>query len=138
MCKDRVFIENIFQISYAVERMLKVIALTMFGLLTGISGIYIGYLFLKSLNQNGNFLFLAGSLLLVGVSVFILLRAGKYGDSIVIRGSAFDIKDQALNTDQAQMTLEKNNQLSKDWGKTLDQRNKLRMLQISANAEESK
>ena|ERR1051326_5210382 len=120
--------------------MLIVLTQTIAGLFFCGAGIYAGYLYLAALDEGNNFLLLGGTIISFCIGVYFLFKAGRAGENVVLKGSIKELQNQHNQHPElnAQTILERNNALSDEWGKTLDQRNKLKILQIAANAEKSK
>lgn len=108
------------------------LAETLCGLLLGGAGLYLGYLYLQSLQTDGNLLFLVLSLIVISVAIFLLIRAGKAENTVVTKPASTD--KQPLSASPS--ILQRNNEIAKEWSQTMDNRDRLKLLQISANAEQ--
>ena len=105
------------------------------GLLGIFGGIYLGYMYLKSLDQNSNPLFLVLSIVLLGIGIFFLLRTSKSDASVIAK-----MKDPIAPTQKAGLEniVKRNNDLSNEWGKTLESKTRLQTLELAASSENSK
>lgn len=120
--------------------MLKVIAQTFLGLLILFTGLYIMYFYVTGIDEGSSILLLLLSLPVIGGGIFVLLRAGKSDASVVkkmdknipsILDKEFAVEDSGLEN-----TIKKNNELTQEWSKTNEARNRLRMLELSSEAQE--
>lgn len=105
---------------------------TTLGLLGLLGGITIGYLFLTSINTSPNFIFLGLNLVLMSGGVLCLIKATNakpQGESTLVVPDFASAGTEEL--------LKKNNAISSEWSKTNNQRDKLKMLEMAANAEKS-
>src|SRR6266403_1436119 len=112
--------------------MTKVLLQTLLGIVLLIGGFFLAYFGFLGIND-GQAWFLIPAILIVGASSFLLFRAGKSDDSVVHKAKH---NLEALSTDKPglETTLEKNNSFDSEWGKTTEARNRLKMLQLSADA----
>jgi len=112
--------------------MLKVILKTFLGLLVCVLGFSFGFFYLIKIDDSWAPLLLIPTLLLVIFGGFVLMRAGK--------SEATVIKKPDLSKDITKVGLEdvfaKNSELSSKWSKTVEKRDKLKLLQISSAAED--
>ena len=118
--------------------MLKIVAQTFLGLLIVAVGLYIGYFYITGIDQGSNPWLLALAIPIVGGGAFILFRAGKSDDTVVKKTSKvpFNFENNQFTEEKAglESTIQKNNDLTKQWSKTNEARNRLRMLELSAEA----
>jgi len=106
---------------------------TLVGLILSASGIQTIYIYVTGLDKGTSILLLLLALILIGVGVYLLMRAGKSDASVFTRLK--NLRGANVNDDQAMaQTLEKNNQLTKEWSKTVEKRDKLKMLEVSTAA----
>lgn len=87
--------------------------------------ILLGYFYFNSLNDNGNLLFFALALVVMAGSVFSLFKATKED----ITPDAAIVSPVAGN--ETGGMVKQNNDLSANWAKTIDTRNKLKVLGMS-------
>lgn len=119
--------------------MLKLVGGTSFGILIGGIGIYIASIYVMT-RQEG------GSPILVGIGA-VLVAGGIYS---IIKGVLSFKTEKALASDtslelevpqvngEGGAIVKKNNELLKDWNKTTDTRDKLKLLGAANNAEKGK
>jgi hypothetical protein len=117
--------------------MFKVILETFLGLISSITGFYVAYLYLKSLNDSGQHLLLVIALPLIGMGIWFLVQAGKSGKTVGL-ASESEVPHLAPDAGKFESILQKNDDLAKEWGQTVDKRDKLRVLEIAAAAEDEK
>jgi hypothetical protein len=111
--------------------MLKVILKTFLGLSISALGFGFGYLYLTKIEESYSLLFLLPAAILVIFGIYILFRAGKSEETVIKK------PDMPLNSKEGlEEVFNKNNQLSSRWAKTVENRDKLKLLQISTNAQE--
>ncbi len=104
---------------------------TLVGLVCGAVGIFTGYLFLKSINNGSNFIFLIISLVFVVTSIICLYLATNPR-----KPKETPIVDQdAVNTQTANM-IDKNNTVLTQWNKTNETRDRLKILKIAGVEKE--
>ena len=116
-----------------MNKILLVILQTLGGFTISASGVLLGYLYLTKANLN-NPLILIAAILLFPSGGYLLYRAGKQDDIIIVKTKKpILLEIPELQTDDAGLdkTLEKNNALSSQWSKTIEQRDKLRMLELA-------
>ena len=108
---------------------------TALGFLICVAGFYIAYLGIKQL-ENDSFPILLGlSLPVLVVGAFLLIRAGKTDDA-VIKKPKIEVESPQDKAGLAEV-LKKNNNLTTEYAKTVEKRDRLRLLEISSSAEES-
>ncbi|HVA97133.1 MAG TPA: hypothetical protein VND99_05755 [Candidatus Acidoferrales bacterium] len=116
--------------------MLKEVIQSFLGVILALAGIFVLYLFITSLNQNANYLFFGGSLLLIGGAIFLFIRAEK-SDTIILKRTEPESEGigipfiPKINKRQSE-TLAKNNEMLKEWNKTNATRDKLKIVQIAS------
>jgi hypothetical protein len=115
--------------------MLKVILKTLLGLLVTGFGFFLAYFYITEAEKGLNALIIIPSIILICVGVYLLIRAGK-SDATVIQKAK--LQEDAVKRDKAglEAMLKKNNDLSSQWSKTVDKRDRLKLLEISAAAAE--
>lgn len=115
--------------------------LSFLGLALTLAGIYVMYVYIVSINTEANILFLFLSLGLIGGGVVLLVFAGK-SDTMILKRVSRPEKyiSTAMQTPPSEAglanKLEQDNALLKDWKKTNETKERLRMLEMSAQAEE--
>lgn len=111
--------------------MLKVLGETLLGLLLSGSGIYTGYFYLNGVDQGRTPFLLLLSLVLIGGGVYLLIRAARTEDTMFVKPSV------TTPITKEGERLKKNNELANEWKRTMDQRDRLKMLEVSAEANDS-
>jgi len=112
--------------------MTKVLLETFLGLILLIGGVFLAYFGILGIND-GQGWFLLPALCIIGGSSFLLFRAGK-SDTTVIHKGKLNLDDLSTNKPGLETTLQRNNAFDAEWGKTTEARNRLKMLQVSADA----
>jgi hypothetical protein len=98
-----------------------------------LSGIQAMYFYISNLEKGASFLIMLLSFILIGAGGFLLMRAGKSDDSVFKRIKNF--RKKSLATDEAlEQTLKQNSALTSEWNKTIEKRDKLKMLEVSTAA----
>jgi hypothetical protein len=113
--------------------MRAILILTALGLTLSISGIQTIYFYITHLDEGASILFLLLAIVLIGVGIYLLMRAGKSDVTVFTRLKNFRNKNTGDSQVLAQV-LEKNNELTKEWDKTIEKRDRLKMLEISTAA----
>lgn len=114
--------------------------LSLLGIVLTLGGIFVMYLYINSLNTTPNIVFLVGSLAMVGGAVYLFILAGK-SDTVILK-RAGDLKPDTepvitpVATDPGASKLAENNKMLRDWEKTNETKERLRMLEMSASAGE--
>src|SRR5258708_26522667 len=129
------FPSSLFIIKKGNNAMLKIIGLSFLGVLLDLTGIFVLYLYIISLNGSANILFLILSLVLIGGSIFIFIKTGKSDKTVVTKMPPLKPLEESINT--ADTRLAKNNAMMSDWEKTNKTKDKLRMFEIQSNADSS-
>jgi hypothetical protein len=121
---------------------MKSVLLSFLGMLTILGGVFLIYLFFTSLDAKANILLFIGSFVLIGGGVFLLLFAGKSDTLILNKASRPENDKEPLimkgENEGLASKLQENNAMMADWKKTNETKNRLRMLEISAAAEDEK
>lgn len=107
---------------------------TILGLLLSASGIQTIYIYVKGLDKGTSILLLILAIVLITSGAYLLMKAGKSDSTVFTRLKSFRKKkiDEAQALEQA---LESNKKLTDKWGKTIEKRDRLRMLEISTAAQ---
>jgi hypothetical protein len=105
---------------------------TFAGLALCIGSIILGYLFLDGLANGANFLLLGGSIILLAGGVCCLVLAGR-SDALGVK----KVKSEPLTAPQGQNVFERNNEMLKDWKKTGDARDRLKILEAAGDSSSS-
>lgn len=119
-----------------IARLIKILL----GFLLSIAGFAIDYIYIKTIDQGANPILLPLSFLLVGIGVFVLMRASKTDSIITIRTQEPKpnaTTPDAVNLSGLETTLQKNNQLTSEWQKRNSLRDKMKMLEIAAEAKQN-
>jgi len=109
---------------------------TFLGLLVMISGFFSAYLYTKSLNNGASPLLLIIAVLLVVLGVRILFRASRSNATALNVAPDKPEDDTSPKVESLAGRLEKNNAIMSEWAKTENTRNRLKMLEMSAAADE--
>ena len=105
--------------------MFIIISQVFIGLLLASSGFYLAYYYVVGIDSGRSPLLLVLSLILIGVGVYYLLRAGKSDDTVTVKvKKTSSVKGNAKN-------FNRNNDLVKQWKKTMEQRDRLKLLEMS-------
>ena len=112
--------------------MLKVILKTLLGLLISALGFCLAFYYLIEMENGCTFLILIPALILIIFGGYLLIRAGK-SEATVIKKPDMS-KD--IFKDGLEDVFNKNNQLSSQWAKTVEKRDKLKLLEITGAVEE--
>jgi hypothetical protein len=124
---------------------MKMFIMSMLGILLTVGGVYTMYVYIIGLDTRANVILLIVSILVICAGVFILVIAGKSDTIILKRVSKPDLDKNPIITPPTPGTetpgnlankLEENNNLLKDWKKTNETKERLRMLEMQAQAEE--
>lgn len=108
--------------------MKKVIPLALTGLALLIGGIGLAILYL--LVKIDNILLLIGGTVVSLIGIVVLYKAGRI--------DVFTIKFKDVNASSGESMIEKNNKMVADYNKTADARDKLKILQMSSEAQSGK
>lgn len=111
--------------------MKKLAILTFSGLACGAIGIFIGYLFLKSINSGANIIFLILSLIFLIISIICLYLVTNPRKSKVT-----PIADPEKINAQTASIIEQNNSVMTQWSKTIETRDRLKILKIAGAQDE--
>ncbi len=116
--------------------MIQIVLKTFLGLILTVGGLYLAYLFIKSLDTGGTPLLLLPSLLCIVVGMVFLSKAGSSNAS-VIKNIQGEIPSQADTKDTFTRVLQRNNEIQTQWERTAQLKDKLKVSQIAAEATES-
>jgi len=112
--------------------MLSVILKTLLGLLISALGFFLGYFYLSEMEKGCTPLLLVPAFFLICLGVYILIKAGNSEETVIKKSDMSLAKDKAGLVD----VFNKNNALSSKWAKTVEKRDRLKLLEISGAAEE--
>lgn len=112
--------------------MLKIIAKTFLGLILSGTGFFLAFYYLIEMENGMTFLILIPAIVLIIVGAYLLLRAGKSDATVTKKLNIVNkvSKDGLVNV------LNKNSELTSEWAKTVEKRDRLKLLQISSAEEE--
>lgn len=116
--------------------MVRIISQTLLGLALAFGGIVLFYLYIIGLNEGSNPLLIIGSIPLVGGGAFILFRAGESDATVTKTKVAMPNLQGKFAESGLDKRIQKNNNLTKEWKKTDDARNRLRMLELAGDASD--
>jgi hypothetical protein len=115
--------------------MKKMIAGALIGIVIIIQGIYVWYVYMTTFLTEGNHILFGLAIFQVGVGIYILFRSSKSNEpKIQTDEYGFTIKPASPKDS----LLARNNELSKNWQKTTEFRDKLKMIQGVAEEQEKK
>jgi hypothetical protein len=118
--------------------MFKVFGMTFLGLgLTG-GGFFLLFFYLSGISTGQTPLLLIPAVLCVGGGIFLLLRAGKSNATTFALAEEGQTTTETIKAVGGKNLLEKSNEYTAEWKKTNDTKDRLKILQISANAEDAK
>ena len=117
---------------YLNLKMLKIILMTIMGLCITLIGFYIAFFYVTGIDQGRSPWLLLLTPIFVAIGVYLLLQAGKLDDSVVAKAK-IDKSEKKVSVS----ILERNNKLSDEWSKTVDARDRLKLLEMSAKAKET-
>jgi len=112
--------------------MTKVLLETLLGIALLIGGVFLAYFGFVGIND-GQAWFLIPAILIIGASSYLLFRVGK-SDVSVVHKAKHNLEELSADKPGLESTLEKNNAIDSEWGKTTEARNRLKMLELSADA----
>jgi len=114
---------------------LKILLKTFLGFLIAASGFFLGFLYLIKIEESYSYLFLIPGIILVIVGIYILMRAGKSDATVVKKPIMPAVSKDNLDAGLEEV-FDKNNKLSSQWAKTVEKRDRLKLLEISGAVEE--
>lgn len=115
---------------------MKIVLQSIFGAILAVTGVYVMYLYIISINTHTNVLFLVGSIILLGGAVFLFIKAGKSDKMFISKMPTIKPLEEASSSETSLASrLEKNNAMMGDWKKTNETKDRLRMLEIQASAD---
>jgi hypothetical protein len=116
--------------------MLMVFLKTILGMTFLITGFGIAYSYLSNMDNGSSPLLLIPSLCIVILGIFMLMRAGKSDETVILKPKK-SAEDQLGNTGIKKATLiRRNNAISEEWARSVEKRDKMKLLKIAASAEE--
>jgi len=115
--------------------MLKVLLFTFSGLLASAGGFFLIYLFLDSLNTTGKPLLLVPSIPLIVFGIILIIKASRRNELLLVNEDTAPLLPPQ-NFDNFKNIAEKNNQIVNEWIKESEKKDKLKILEIAAAAEE--
>jgi hypothetical protein len=119
--------------------MVKALLQIALGFALALGGFYVGFIALQGLADSSAFLpwLMLLSLPLIAGGGFFLYRGGKSEATLGWKKAKVNLDLTPPDKSTLEETIEKNNAMDKDWAKTNDARNRLKMLQLSADAQKS-
>lgn len=121
--------------------MIRVIGVVLLGFLFFVLGLYTAYDFVQKMDNGSSFLLAGLSILLLVLGVFFLIYAGRLNEGLATTVQVDKMnqeKDKSgKDSDEFGGLLKRNNELLSDWMKTVEKRDRLRILKISEGAKES-
>ncbi len=114
--------------------MIKAIVGAMIGLVIILLGFYVWYIYMLSLEKGGNHLLFALSLIQIGIGIYVLFWASKSSDPFHLNPHPYqpvEVKKRDLGD-----LLNRNNEITKEWSKTVVLKDKLKVLQVASKEKE--
>lgn len=112
--------------------MLNVIGRTIVGFISSFGGLFMGYNYLTGLDKSNNLLLLASSIPLTFFGIFLIYKAGRFDlDKAKMEKIIKPVVD-AAGVDR----IEDSGKMVKDWIKSTETADKLKVLGMEANARE--
>src|SRR5438046_3179129 len=112
---------------------IRILLQTILGFILSFSGLRFAYAYITGLSDGNKFWLLGIATILVGAGVFLLLRASKSNSTVITQideGKLHQEKNQAVNAKTGlESIVEKNNELSAQWSKTVEARDRLKTLE---------
>jgi len=112
--------------------MLKVLLNTIVGIGLFIGGFGLAYYYLANIDNGDSGLLLIPAFGMVIASVFMFMRAGKSDETVILNKQTAETQNSAPKQGDL---LKKNSQITQEWMKSVEKRDKMRMLEIASNAE---
>lgn len=125
---------------------MKMVMLSLAGLASCLGGIYIMYLYIISIDTDGNILLLIGCFILIIGGVVLLVYAQK-SDTMILQRAGKEETDSKFvpepvlppaKDDGLKNKISQNNAMIKDWEKTNETQQRLKMLEMQAGVEDGK
>lgn len=124
-------VANCLKINYSRLSMKRVLFETVFGVLLFLAGFYLAYLYVKSLEGTGNYIFILLAITLVGFGGFLLYKAGQSDVSVstehIDKAELEKIKSEKKPVD----LIKRNNDIINKWNKTEEERDRLKLLSLA-------
>jgi hypothetical protein len=118
-------------------RVIKVIVKPFLGIAVFLSGLFLAYLYIVSIDTSSPLIFISALALLI-IGVMLLIRVGKSGETIMVDFQKASQEENQPKAKSGENFLEKNAKLSAEWTKTVEKKDKLKTLEIAAAAEEGR
>jgi hypothetical protein len=115
--------------------MKKIIFQIIIGFLISILGFYFGVTYLLNIEKLSSLWRLGLAIIFIGIGANFLIRASKEDGAIIGQVNLDKINDVKPKLENI---LQKNNEILNKWAKTQEKKDKLKMLEIAANAEAQK
>jgi hypothetical protein len=116
--------------------MIKAFALTLFSFVLAAAGFYLGFLYLAGEEGGGKPILLIGSLPLIIVGIWLLLRSSKTNALLGLKDEVVTELAVPINGDKLENVIQKQNKIVEEWMKQSEDKDKLKILEIAAAAEE--
>lgn len=126
-------LEKLRDIYYA-RKMIGFILRTLLGLFSSSGGFYTAYIYIKGEEQGSTPLLLIPAVLLIGVGVFLLLRASKGSITGITQPKQQLQELPDASHESFADVLKRNNEIAKKWESTGQLKDQLKVLQASAEA----
>ncbi|HSW96940.1 MAG TPA: DUF308 domain-containing protein [Candidatus Saccharimonadales bacterium] len=119
--------------------MRRVLIESALGIIFVFSGIFLIYNYLANAETRSNVLLLIASIFCTIIGVYCLYRGGKSDVTVNLKKEHSKENERAVNQNSGfGSVLQKNNDLLNQWNKTMAKRDKMKMLEISGAAEETR
>jgi hypothetical protein len=115
--------------------MKRVIFETISGLLMVILGFYLAFIYLYGMEEGSSPWLLFPSIFLIIIGLYLLIRAGKSEDTVVLKKDLDKPSNNVGKKEGLESIIQRNNELSAEWAKTIETRDRMKLLEISASAQ---
>jgi hypothetical protein len=114
---------------------IKVILKTVLGFLVSILGFSFVFFYLLKIEESYSFLFLLPAAFFIILGGYLLIKAGKSEATIIKKPDVLLASKDNLDAGLEEV-FKKNKMLSSQWAKTVEKRDKLKLLEISTAEDE--
>lgn len=118
--------------------MLMVFLKTILGLILLAAGIGMGYYYLSNIDNGASALLLIPALCIPAAGIYLLLKAGKSDATIILKPKGLTEAVKDVTDKDGPNLIEKNNAISEAWAKSVEKRDKMKIIEMAASAEEKK
>ena len=108
------------------------------GFFTTALGVFLAYFYVTGADNGRSIFLMIPAMLCVAGGVILLLKAGKQENNVLFAPPKEVLKETNAQGGGLQETLAKNGKIVAEWNKTNEDKDKLHLLQIAAQAAEGK